>query len=127
MVELQFLKNYSSVISSGVEIVFISLYFDIAQYRLAQGDIGGITISKELQFCHIERSRDYFHKPSTPLRVTIVELQFLKNYCSVKSNEVETVKSSGVDIDLTLRLKPSIIFHNPLTNFSDSAISRIMR
>ena len=53
-------SGVETVISSGVEIVFISLHFDKAQYRLAQGDNGGITISKELQFCHIERSRDTF-------------------------------------------------------------------
>ena len=58
MVELQFLKNYSSVMSSEVEIVFISLYFDIAQYRLAQGDNSGISIFLELLLCQIERSRD---------------------------------------------------------------------
>ena len=75
IVELQFLKNYSSVKSSeveiipvissecqfrlfGIEMVFISLYFDIAQYRLAQGDNSGISIFLELLLCQIERSRD---------------------------------------------------------------------
>ncbi len=51
-------SGVETVISSGVEIVFISLHFDKAQYRLAQGDNGGIIISKELLLCHIEGNRD---------------------------------------------------------------------
>ena len=35
-------SGVETVISSGVEIVFISLHFDKAQYRLAQGDNSGI-------------------------------------------------------------------------------------